>query len=241
MGNFTEGEARCEKALRFALGLNDLRNIADAEFMYSFVFFHRGDGGNAVQHFQNAIRYAEEGQYVLILGMCWACLGWMYYLLGELENARKHAEKAIKFQNETGLPYMLAVPYRVLGVVHLDLGELKDAQSCMEQSLELAQNTNERSEEGVTKLYLGRILGRARKPQYAKAEKCILDGIRILDELKLKPWTTQGYLNLGELYADRGQSEKALEMLKKAEDAFQEMGMDCWLRRTQQVLRRVQA
>jgi class 3 adenylate cyclase/tetratricopeptide (TPR) repeat protein len=240
MGNFTEGEARCEKAIRFALELNDLMNIANAEFMYSFVFFHRGDGQNAVQHFQNAIRHAEEAQYVLILGMCWACLGWVYYLLGDLENARKHAEKAIKFQSETGLPYMSAVPYRVLGVVHLDLGELNNAQSCMEQSLELAQNNKERSEEGVTKLYLGRILGKALKPQYSKAEECILDGIRILDELKLRPWTTQGYLNLGELYADRGQSEKALEMLKKAEDAFQEMGMDCWLRRTQEVLQRVQ-
>jgi len=28
--------------------------------------------------------------------------------------------------------------------------------------------------------------------------------------------------------------------LKKAEDAFQEMGMDCWLRRTQEVLETVQ-
>ena len=240
MGNFTEGEARCEKALRFALELNDLSNIANAEFMYAFVFFHRGDGGNAVQHFQNAIRYAEEAQYIVILGMCWSCLGWVYYLLGELENARKHAERAIKFQSETGLPFMLAVPYRVLGVIHLDLGELKNAQSCMEQSLELAQNNNERSEEGVTKLYLGRVLGKARKPQYGKAEKCILDGIRILDELKLKPWTTQGYLHLGELYADRGQRKKGLETLKKAEGMFQEMGMDYWLRRTQEVLERVQ-
>jgi class 3 adenylate cyclase/tetratricopeptide (TPR) repeat protein len=240
MGNFTEGDAWCEKALHFALELNDLSTIANAEMMYGFVFFHRGDGRNAVQHFQNAVKYAEEAQYVVMLGMCWAALGWMYYLLGELENARKHAEKAIKFHNETGLPYMLAVPYRVLGVVHLDLGALKDAQSCMERSLELAKNTNERSEEGVTKLYLGRVLGKARKPQYGKAEKCILEGIRILDELKLKPWTSQGYLNLGELYADRGQSEKALETLKKAENAFQEMGMDCWLRRTREVLQRVQ-
>jgi tetratricopeptide (TPR) repeat protein len=240
MGNFTEGEAQCEKSLRFALELNDLSTIANAEMMYAFAFFHRGDGGNAVQHFQNTIRCAEEAQYVLILSVCWSCCAWVYYLLGELETARKHAETAIKIQSETGLPYMLAVPYRVLGVIHLDLGELKNAQSCMEQSLEAAENNNERSEIGVTKLYLGRVLGKARKPQYGKAEKCILDGIRILDELKLKPWTTQGYLNLGELYADRGQREKALETLKKAEDAFREMGMDCWLRRTQKVLERVQ-
>jgi len=37
-----------------------------------------------------------------------------------------------------------------------------------------------------------------------------------------------GYLFLGELYADRGQGEKA-----------QEMGMDYWLARTQEVLGRL--
>ena len=37
-----------------------------------------------------------------------------------------------------------------------------------------------------------------------------------------------------------GQREKALENLKKAKGMFQEMGMDYWLRRTQEVLERVQ-
>jgi hypothetical protein len=41
---------------------------------------------------------------------------------------------------------------------------------------------------------------------------------------------------LGELYADTGQKEKALEHLKKAEERFQEMGMRYWLAKTQEVL-----
>jgi hypothetical protein len=45
---------------------------------------------------------------------------------------------------------------------------------------------------------------------------------------------------LGELYANTGQREKALETLKKAEGVFQEMGMDHWMRRTQSVLQRMQ-
>lgn len=36
-----------------------------------------------------------------------------------------------------------------------------------------------------------------------------------------------------------GQKEKALETLKTAEAAFQEMGMDYWLRRTQEVLEKL--
>ena len=50
---------------------------------------------------------------------------------------------------------------------------------------------------------------------------------------------SQGYLFLGELYADTGERDKALENLNKAEAMFQEMGMDYWLRKTQEVLGRL--
>jgi hypothetical protein len=63
--------------------------------------------------------------------------------------------------------------------------------------------------------------------------------MKILDELEEKPFYAQGYLSLGELYADSGQKEKALENLKKAEAMFQEMGMDYWLARTKKLLEMV--
>jgi hypothetical protein len=40
---------------------------------------------------------------------------------------------------------------------------------------------------------------------------------------------------LGELYADTGHNEKALENLKKAEPEFKQMGMDYWLGRTYEI------
>lgn len=83
---------------------------------------------------------------------------------------------------------------------------------------------------------MGRILGKAEKLQVGRAEECIQQGIKILNELKLKPFSSQGYLFLGEVYADTGQQDKALKNLKEAEGAFQEMGMDYWLARTQEVL-----
>ena len=44
---------------------------------------------------------------------------------------------------------------------------------------------------------------------------------------------------MGELYLDTGQREKALENLKKAGAMFKEMGMDCWLAKTPEVLDRL--
>ena len=68
------------------------------------------------------------------------------------------------------------------------------------------------------------------------AEECILQGIKICNELKIKPFSAQGYLFLGELYADSNKREKARENLKKAEGMFREMAMDYWLTRTEEVM-----
>ena len=89
--------------------------------------------------------------------------------------------------------------------------------------------------EGLSKMWLGRTLGKLETAS-SKCEEYILQGIQIVNELKLKPYSARGYLFLGELYADRGQREKALENLKKAEGMFKEMGMDYWLVKTQEVL-----
>ena len=102
--------------------------------------------------------------------------------------------------------------------------------------MKLAQSNNEIWVEGRAKVALGRILGKADLSQTDNAEEYILQGIKILDELQLKPFCAEGYLYLGELYADIGQGDKALENLRKAEAMFQDVGMDYWLRRTQSVL-----
>jgi len=239
LGNFEEGESWCEKALRFACQIDDLWSIGFAEVLYGLIFIAKGDGRNGIEHLQNAIRYAEEGQIIPILGIAYNGLGWGHYFIGELETAQEHFEKSIKIQKDTGLWFLLSWPYLGLGMVHYDSGDLENAKGCVEEALKLAQDHNEKWVEGMTRASLGRVLGKAEISQSGKAEECILQGIKILSELKMKPAVSEGYLYLGELYADMGQREKALENLKRAERAFQEMGMDYWLSRTQAVIEKL--
>jgi tetratricopeptide (TPR) repeat protein len=89
-------------------------------------------------------------------------------------------------------------------------------------------------QEGLSTVALGRVTSKADLSQSARAEEYILQGIKMLEELKCKPYQAQGYLSLGELYADLGQKQKALESLNKAEAMYREMGMDYWLRRAQE-------
>jgi tetratricopeptide (TPR) repeat protein len=241
LGDFEEGEALCEKALRFALETGDLVSVAMIHHAYGWMLNFKGDGKNVVEHLQESIRYCEEIQLIVVLGHLNSGLGWGYYMLGDMETAREHAERAIRIQGDTGIPFLLSCAYHTLSVVHLDSGNLEEARRCADEALKLSQNNNEKWAEGVSRILLGRVLGKAEKSQFTEAEECILQGIKIQDELRLEPWSYTGYLYLGELYAATGKKEKALETLKKAKVAFQEMGMDYWLRRTQEVLERVKA
>ena len=175
----------------------------------------------------------------MLLPFSLAYLGLAYQCLGELETARNHFQKAIKMQKDLGNPFMMSFLYVGLSMVLLDSGEFEGAEKCAEKALYLAQENKERPSEGISWTILGRLLGRKEATYPGKAEEHILKGIKILDDLKLKPHVAGGYLYLGELYADRGQREKALEHLKKAEEMFHEMGMGFWLAKTKNVLEKV--
>ena len=234
--DFEEGRALCEKGLHFALQIDDLCSAGFAEVMYGVLLVGQGDAKNAMKHAQNGVRLCEEGQVLVILGTGLAMLAEAHRLLGELETARRHTERALKVGSDSGLSIAWAQSYYSLSMTHLDSGDLENARTCAEEALKLSQSNNEIWVEGRAKVALGRILGKADLSQTDKAEEYILQGIKILDELQLKPFCSEGYLYLGELYADTGQGDKALENLRKAEAMFQEMGMDHWLRRTQGVL-----
>ncbi|MCK4823380.1 hypothetical protein KA005_46940, partial [bacterium] len=239
LGNFEEGKNLLEKSLKLSLEIDDLFGLAVTSLLYGQVLFMKGEGGNSIEHLQSSVRYSEKGQVVVFLGLAWSSLGAGYYLLGELGTARNYMERGLKIHIEMGRESLLSLHYVFLSMVHFDSGDFKSAQNCVEKAVGFSQKNNERQWEGVSRIWLGRILGKADSSQSDKAEKNILEGIKLLEELKLRPYISQGYCFLGELDAYSGQREKALENLNKAKQMFQEMGMDYWLSKTQEVSARL--
>jgi len=210
LGNFKEGETLCEKGFRFACDIDNAYSIGFAELMYCWLFTIKGDGVNAIQHSQNAIRYAEEGQIMPISVFAMNHLGLGFYFLGELQTALMHIEKGLQIGISGGLSMLLSELYCSLGMIHLDLGDFEKAHSCTEDALNLALTNKEKQIEGNSRILLGRVLGEMDTLQSGKAEECILQGISISDELKLKPSVCEGLLYLGELYADTGEGRERI-------------------------------
>ena len=240
LGDFEKGEALCEKGLRYALEMDDLYAIGFVDVMYGALCMLKGDGEKAVELSHNAIKYLEETQFLTIMGVAWLILGYGHYLLGQPEAALEYFEKGLEIQRSVGFSQSPTYVYRSLAEVHLHLGNLGEARSFAEEALKVALKNNESTNEAGARVSLGGVLGKTDPSRSGEAEAQILRGIEMSDELQTKPLSAQGHLILGELYADTGQGEKALDALKKAEAEFKDMGMDYWLRKAQEVLARVE-
>lgn len=238
-GKFNEGEALCEKGLRFAHKMNHLGTLGIVELLYGWLFVVKGDGENTITHSKNCIRYSEQGEVSIILPWAWSLLGTGHYYLGELKTALKHVQKGIKMQKDMGISMLMSRSYHFRGVIYLGLGEFESAQNCAEKALDLAQKNHEKWVEGISWALLGVALGKKEPPEIESAEEYILKSMEIVEELQIKPYISQGFFYLGDLYKDMGRKAEALEHLKKAEGMFKEMGMEYWLNRTKEVLERV--
>jgi ATP/maltotriose-dependent transcriptional regulator MalT len=241
LGEFAEGEPCCEQMIRFAMEAKHPRTMAVAEVVCGLVSTIRGkDLESCFKHLENGVRYSQETGFVPYLALAWTCTGWAHWLQGNLEMAKDYGQKAASAQRGGEMTAMSALTHLLLGAVGTDSGDLAGARTSMEEALRLAQVSDESYIEGRVGVWLGKVMGKADTSQAAAAEERILQGIRLLEQLQIKPWQAEGHLLAGELYSDTGQEQKALASLMKAQGMFQEMEMTHWLSRSQRALDRLQ-
>jgi len=239
LGDFDEGERLCQKAIRYASEVKNQYSLALAHVMLSTGSLFRGKAETTLHHAREAIRLSEEVQMPIFLAPCWVMEGYGHYYRDDFAAARECAEKSISLILEHRVGLALSPAYVLSGLVSLALGDLPKARSSLEQALKVAQDNDQKHYESIATMRLGRILAEADPSQAAAAEQMILQGMKITDELKIRPLQAYGHLALGETYALAGQKEKALASLNKARQMHEEMGMDYWLTRTEKALEKL--
>jgi tetratricopeptide (TPR) repeat protein len=241
LGEFDEAEALCEKGLGFASEIGEFYSLIPLETGRAVTSITKGDGNSAIERWQSVLSYCEQVGSQAMVGLAQAAIGLGYYFLDDPLTARDLAQQGLQTRTREEIASYVSRAHQYLAAFDLALGEMESARAHAEKALELAQTYSEKHDEGNSLMILGRVQGKGDLSQSREAEERILKGLSISDELGTRPQSGIGYFYLGELYADTGQKEKALETLKKAESAFKEMGMDYYLRKTQEGLERLQA
>jgi predicted ATPase/class 3 adenylate cyclase len=235
-GKFSEGEPFLKNGLSFALDLNDLLSLGMIEQSYGRFYYEKGDAKNMAKHLRSCISYYEKSKFEMLLGVVWGMLGKAYLFLGQTELALQCAQKGLDMHKTVGVSLWLGYRYTMLGEIHFELGDFENALDYCKQAVPLCQKHNEKPEEAVALISLGRVIGLTSSIEFEKARNLILRGTNILQELEQRPRYATGRFYLGELYAHAGQKEEALQNLEQAGTMFQEMGMDYWLDKTQEVM-----
>jgi class 3 adenylate cyclase/tetratricopeptide (TPR) repeat protein len=129
--------------------------------------------------------------------------------------------------------------YLILGELYWNMGECGKALNCLKKAESECQDMEIDYWLSFSKSLIGKTLSKLSSSQFNESEQTIFDAIKIAQEIESKPPLAMGHLCLGEIYADHGQKEKALENLKKAESMYQDMGMGLWLGKTREILNRL--
>jgi class 3 adenylate cyclase/tetratricopeptide (TPR) repeat protein len=236
-GDFRKAKMVSEKGLNHAIQFGHKMTLAFNELQYANLFVFQGDGQTPIPHCRNSIKYSEDIGWLTISSQAWTVLGYSHYLLGELDRAREFVSKGLKSQEDSGIEAMLSLHYWIFAMVLFGQGDLEDALQCAEKALELSIKNKERRYEGLSKIWIGKILGSKEKAQYREGEQLILEGYDILKELCVRPAMAQGHFHLGELYRNSGEDLKAVEEFRKAKAMFEEMEMDYWTAKAQEALK----
>jgi hypothetical protein len=82
--------------------------LALAEFLYGYLYMHRGDSEDVKSHFQECIKYCEEGDALIWLGLAWTGLGIGYFFIHDTESALRCINTGMKIQKDAGIPYYMS-------------------------------------------------------------------------------------------------------------------------------------
>jgi len=238
-GDFEQGERLLEKALKFALEIDHRGTIGFVEYVYGVLFAWKGDGKSAVKHLENGLKHLVKSHSMLHVGQAYCWLGYAHCLMGDPKTAVDLTEKGLKLHTDTGMLVFRSVCHFLCIYAKFELGDIEEAITHAELAVKFSLENNEKVLHGLSKLSLGRVLAKTDVGQIEAAEQQLLQGISLLEELGIVAFSCWGYLWLGEVYAESGRQEEALQNLKKAEAMFRDMGMDYWLGKAQDALARL--
>jgi len=239
LGDFDEGERLCQKAIRWAADIGSQYSLAASHLFFGLVCATRGNAESTLYHAREGGRLSTDAQMAVGQASSLMLEGYGHYYQDDLVEARECVERSLSLSLKHNVVSILFFVHSLSGLVSQALGDLLEARSSFEQALKVAQDNDQKHLEGDSRIRLGRLVIEEDASQIGAAEQSILEGMKMEEDLHMRPYEAGAHLYLGEAYALTDQKEKALSSLNKAREMCREMGMDYYLARTEKALERL--
>ncbi|MEO0114746.1 MAG: sigma 54-interacting transcriptional regulator [candidate division WOR-3 bacterium] len=185
-----EAERYALQALTIGKDNKDMRITGLAQGSLAIIYWRQGKIDEAQECASKALKIAEVTKDKNLEGQACGVLGLIQEQRGELDSAVKHYERCLSLYTELGNELLLATHYNNLGNVFWDKGDLERALDAHQKSLAI----KERLRDQVLKT----------------------PGAVDLDPITISRSISISLNNLGLLYEDLGDLEKAIEFFYRA-------------------------
>jgi tetratricopeptide (TPR) repeat protein len=228
-GEFAEGIATGEEAVRIAETVNQPYSVIHAYRSLGHLYLRKGDLEVAISLLEQCHSLCQASKIPTFPFGVFSYLGYAYILSGRLADGVRLLEQHIE---RTGA--MKLGQARTFPVIHLSEGYLRakrveDAIRLAGQALDFARDHRLRAHEAWALRTLGEIASHRDPPHAEEAEASYRQATIIAEEIGMRPMVAHCHLGLGKLYERVGRPDETAEHLTAAARMYREMDMRFWL------------
>jgi DNA-binding NtrC family response regulator/tetratricopeptide (TPR) repeat protein len=228
-GEFAEGIATGEEAVRIAEAVNEGRSVIHAYRSLGHLYLRKGDLEEAISHLERCHSLGQAWKIPTFpLGVP-SYLGYAYILSGRLADGVQLLERHIEQTGSINLGQARTFPVIHLSEGYLRANRIEDAIRLAGQARDFARNHKLRAHEAWALRTLGEIAARRDPAVTEGAETYYRQALGLAEELGMRPMVAHCHLGLGKLYRRVGKCDEASEHLASATRMYREMDMRFWL------------
>jgi len=237
LGEFERALAHANHAIQLAREIQNPFAKANAYHLRGCIGDQQGEWTQAIKDYEKAIRIAEKAEDLFRLYLVKSWKGRARAMIGDPDRGRELLEESLALAEKIGTKFWLAWQKTALAACLFMLGELETGSQLCQEAIRLGEETNDKYVIAFANRTFAEILSRLEPSDPEKADRAILEAIRIQQEIDVKPELPRSYVSYAHLLIGREEKERAKEYLAKAIGMFQQMGMIWDLAQTDQLHR----
>jgi tetratricopeptide (TPR) repeat protein len=225
LGYFGRALPYADHGLRLTERLGNPFAQAAAYNYRAVAYCHQGAGAQAIADCEEARRVAERTGDRFRIYLLQFYEGQAYLMVDDPTRAREVLENSIAQAKQLGTTTLLAWGQGLLATALLALGQVSLVPALCEEAIRLAEDTRDRLANALAHRTLAEGLAGLTSPDVERAERAILDAIRIQGEFGSRPELARSYLSYARLLRAWNRADEARRYLGDALAMFREMGM----------------
>jgi tetratricopeptide (TPR) repeat protein len=239
LGEFDRAFVHADHAIQLAQKIQNPFAKANAYHLRGCICDQQGEWTQAIKDYEKAIRIAEKAEDLFRLYLVKSWKGRAHVMIGELSRGRELLEESLTLAEKIGTKFWLAWQKTALSACLFMLGELETGSQLCQEAICLGEETSDKYVIAFANRTFAEILCRMEPSDPERADRVILEAIRIQQEIDAKPEIARSYVCYANLLTGMGGEEKAKGYLAKAIGMFQQMGMTWDLTQADQLYRKL--